>query len=224
MSSRWSLMSAGWRFGVGLLAFWLIALGLWWMFRDGAPEQVARHLSSASEARSAREQSQSQSAPPVIGQLEDRQRANFEVFRTPPEPLPWSMRRAIGHPIHGIDWDLAQRLPIRQPARAWAVPGNRSICILTLQVRRGRGAVGATCDSAEGTLQHGLAATLLTERGTGPLQRVSRAIVGIAPNRAHEVVAEALGSTVRIAVVDGAFVRRDAVPFPPDRLRLIEHP
>ncbi|HEY6730739.1 MAG TPA: hypothetical protein VI039_06910 [Solirubrobacterales bacterium] len=217
-----TLIPAGWRFGVGLLAFWLIAFGLWSLFRDSAPEQAARHLRPAYETQSSQKWDRSQSELPVIPHLEDRQRASFAVFRTSPEPLPRSMRLAMRRPAYGINWDLAQRLPIKHPARAWAAPGDGYICIFTLQVRRGSGAVGATCDTTGGALDRGLAATLLTERGIGAFQKISRAIVGIAPDRAHEIVAEASGAAVRIAVVDGVFVRHDAVPSPPDRLRLVE--
>jgi hypothetical protein len=224
MSSHRTLSPAGWRFGVSLLVFLLIliVLGLWWTFRDSAPGQAVQHLHPPSKFHSAWKPSRSRSALSVIRHLEDRQRASFAVFRTSPEPLPWSMRRAMRRPIYGINWGLAQRLPIRVPARAWAVPGDGYICILSLQVRRGRRAVGATCDNTETALDHGLATTLLTEQGTGVLQRSYRVIVGIAPDRAREVVANGLGSTVRIAVVSGVFIRRDTVPYPPDRFRLVD--
>jgi hypothetical protein len=222
MSSRWIRMSAGWRFGVGLLVLSLLSiLGLWWTFRNSAPEQTVQHLHPSSEVHSPQKSSQSQSSLFVIRRLEDRQRGSFAVFRTSPEPLPWSMRRAMRRPIYGINWSLAQRLPIRDPARVWAVPGDGYICILSLQVHRGRGAVGATCKSTEAALDHGVATTLLSDRGTGVFQRTYRVIVGIAPDRAREVVADGSGSTVRIAVVRGVFIRRDTEPYPPDRLKLV---
>jgi hypothetical protein len=223
MSSRWTLMSAGRRFGVGLLVFSLLSsLGLWWTFRSSTPEQSVQRLHPSSEFHSSRKSSRSQNSLSVIRHLEDRQRASFAVFRTPPEPLPRSMRRAMRQPIYGINWSLAQRLPIREPARAWAVPGDGYICILSLQVHRGRGAVGATCASTEVALDHGLATTLLSDRGKGAFQRSYRVIVGIAPDRARGVLADGSGSTVRIAVVSGVFIRRDTVPHPPDRLRLVD--
>jgi hypothetical protein len=216
-------LTAGRRFGVGLLLFSLLGiLGLWWNSRNSAPEQTLQPARPSSEAHSPRKPSRSQSPLFVIRHLGDRQRASFAVFRTSPEPLPWSMRRAMRRPIYGINWDLAQRLPIRVPAHAWAVPGDGYICILSLQVRRGRGAVGATCDSTKGALDHGLATTLLGERGTGAFQRIHRVIVGIAPDRARGVIADGSGSTVRIAVGGGVFIQRDTVPYPPDRLRLVD--
>lgn len=223
MSSRRTLRAAGWRFGVGLLLFSLLgAFGLWWTLRGSAPEQTAQHLPPSSEFHSPRKSSRSQSSSFVIRHLEGRQRASFAVFRTSPEPLPRSMRRAMRRPIYGINWRLAQRLPIRDPARAWAVPGDGYICILSLQVRHGRGAVGATCDSTQAALDRGLATTLLSDRGTGAVGTSSRVIVGIAPGRAREVAASAAGSTVRIPVVGGVFIRRDTASYPPDRFRLVD--
>lgn len=223
MGSHRSLRTTGWRLGVGLFFFLLLgALGVWWIIRNTTPEGTVQHLRHFSEFHSSRNPSQRPSSPSVIRHLEDRQRASFALFRTPPEPLPWPMRQAMRRPIYGINWDLAQRLPIRDPARSWAVPGAGYICILSLEIHRGRGAVGATCASTEAALDHGLATTLLSDRGSGASQRSHRVIVGIAPDRAREVVADGSGSTVRIAVVGGIFIRRDAVPYPPDRFRLVD--
>jgi hypothetical protein len=223
MSGRRTIRAAGWRFGVGLLLFSLLgAFGLWWTLRGGAQEKTSKYLRPSSEFHSPRKSSRSQNSPFVIQHLEGRQRASFAVFRTSPEPLPMSMRRAMRRPIHGINWRLAQRLPIKAPARAWAVPGDAYICILSLQVRHGRGAVGATCDSTKAALDHGLATTLLSDRGTGAVRTSSRVIVGIAPGRAREIAASAAGSTVRIPVVSGVFIRRDTATYPPDRLRLVD--
>jgi hypothetical protein len=223
MGSRRTLRATGRRCGVGLLLFSLLGiLGLWWSSRNSASEQTVQQARPSSEAHSPRKPSRSRSPLFVIRHLGDRQRASFAVFRTSPEPLPWSMRRAMSRPIYGINWDLAQRLPISVPAHAWAVPGDGYICILSLQVRRGRGAVGATCDSTEGALDHGLGTTLLSEQGTGVLHKSHRVIVGIAPDRAREVVASGSGATVRIAVVSGVFIRRDSAAYPPDRFRLVD--
>ncbi len=223
MSSRWTQRSAGWRFGVGLLVFSvLIVLGLWWAFRDSAPPQTVQQSRPFSEFQSSRKPSRNQGSPSVIRHLEDRQRTSFAVFRTSPESLPRSMRQAMRRPIYGINWRLAQRLPISDPAHAWAVPGDGYICILSLQVHRGRGAVGATCASTEAALDHGVATTLLSDRGTGAFQRSYRVIVGIAPDRVREVVANGPGSTVRIAVVSGVFIQRDTAEYPPDRFRLVD--
>lgn len=218
MRNRWTSMPAGRRLGAGLLGFSLLgALGLWWTSRDSTPEQSARLWRPSSEFHNSRSPEHRQRSLFVVRHLEGRQRASFAVFRTSPEPLPLPMRR----PIHGINWRLAQRLPIRDPARAWAVPGDKYICILSLQVRRGHGAVGATCESTEAALAHGLATTLLSDPESGVAHRSARVIVGIAPDQAREVIAIAAGSTVRIPVVSGVFIRRDSVGSPPDRFRLI---
>jgi hypothetical protein len=223
MGSRRTLRSADWRFGGGLLIFFLLGIfGLWWTFRNSAPEQAVQHLHASSDFHSSRQSRRSQGPSFVIQHLEGRQRASFAVFRTSPEPLPWSMRRAMRRPIYGINWGLAQRLPIRDPARAWAVPGDGYICILGLQVRHGRGAVGATCARTKAALAHGLAMTFLSGRGTGVVHASSRVIVGIAPDRAREVIAKAPKSTVRIPVVSGIFIQRDTATYPPDRFRLID--
>lgn len=222
MGSHKTPSPVGRRFGVGLLLFFLLlTLALWWTLREGTAEQEIQSPDTSSPFQSSRNLSQSPQS--VIRHLEDRQRASFAVFRTSSEPLPRSVRRAMRRPIYGINWDLAQRLPISNPAHAWAVPGHKYICIVSLQVQRGRGAVGATCESTSAALDHGLATTLLGDRGTGVFQSSARVIVGIAPDRAREVIADGSGSTVRIAVVSGAFIRRDSVPYPPDRLKLVDY-
>lgn len=223
MGSRRTLSSAGWRVGAGLLGFFLLGVFvLWWTFRDSVPKQAVQHLHPSSEAHSPRKPRRGQSSFVVTRHLEDRQRASFAVFRTSPEPLPQSMRRTMRRPIYGINWGLAQRLPVKNPARAWAVPGDGYICILALQVRRGRGAVGATCASNEAALAHGLATTFLSDRGTGAFRTSARVIVGIAPDRAREVIAKAPKSTVRIPVVSGVFIQRDTATYPPDHFRLVD--
>ncbi len=211
--------STGRRFGAGLLILALLGVvGTSFLTsRAGTQERV-----DWSESHSLRDLSRGPKSISVIHSLRGPQRAGFSAFRTPPERLPLPVRRAMGEPIYGLNWHLAQRLPIRVLARAWAVPGNGYICILSLQGSRRGGAVGATCGSTEEALGHGLATTLLSERGAGVFHRSSRVIVGIAPDGAREVVAHGPGSVERIPVVNGAFMHRDEAAYPPDQLTLVK--
>lgn len=101
----------------------------------------------------------------------------------------------------------------------WAVPGNRYICLLSLQGHRG---VGVTCDRTSNVLHHGLATTLLDEQGQGIFVTGRRVIVGIAPDQTRDVIAEGPESAVEIPVVGGGFTWRDRSTYPPERLKLMK--
>jgi len=55
-------------------------------------------------------------------------------------------------------------------------------------------------------------------RCTGTFVTSRRVIVGMAPNRAKEVIVQEPGSTAEIPVVDGIFMRHDKSPYPSEQL------
>jgi hypothetical protein len=210
MSSK----ATGRHFGAGLLTLvFLGAVGTWCL------SQAAPHADSTQSpgVKNLRSPTKKTNLLPIIRHLSQSQRANFSVFETSVERLPRSLRQAIRGPIYGINWRLAQRLPV--PVRMWAVPGNGYICLLSLQRHQG---IGATCNTTAGVLRRGLATTFLSEQGVGIFRTNRRLIVGIAPERTSAIVAQGPESSVRIPVIDGIFMRRDTFANPPERLRLVE--
>lgn len=106
---------------------------------------------------------------------------------------------------------------MRTLVEIWAVPGDDFICLIAHQ--RGQ-IVGSTCHTTEETLSHGLAATFLSEPATGSTH-TRRLIVGIAPDRTHEIIAYTPESATRIPVVAGIFIHSDKKSEPPDQLTLV---
>lgn len=146
------------------------------------------------------------------------EQTSFSVFRTPPEGLPVSVRRGL-RPNYGVNWLLAQRLPVKVGARVWAIPGNGYICLLSLQ-NQSHSVAGTNCATNQEALSHGLATTFLSTN-TSPAHS-TRVIFGMAPDRTREVIASTNGRTVRIPVIDGLFVRNDRATDPPDELTLVK--
>jgi hypothetical protein len=144
-------------------------------------------------------------------------REKFSLFRGNPEGLPANVEKVLGHHIYGSKWSLAQRIPAVRMAKMWAVPGQRHVCIFSEQTPK---IVGATCDSTDGVIRHGLFSAFLSETDPhgSPIQRV---IVGIAPDGVRAVVAHNSRSAVRLRVVRDVFRHSDQATRPPNRLTLI---
>ena len=175
------------RAGFGLLAILLLGAVVW-------------SLASASTQKS-------------IPNAVDPIQSAFAVFRSRPEGLPLSDREILGKPTHGLNWSLAQRLPLKPPVRLWAVPGNRYLCLVS---RQRPGVVGTSCATFKEASQQGLSVAFLsTSRSDG---RGSRVIAGIAPDGAPQVMAVTGSFRARIPVVGGYFERRDSLAVPPDEL------
>lgn len=199
----------GWRGGASLvvvvtLAMAGVSLSLLKSQAGHKPDATPARQSTAPNARS--------STASVVPRVEARLRENFALFRSPAEGLPPTVRQALGQPRYGLNWDFAQRLPLKGLAPTWVVPGRGVICLLNSE----RGAVGVTCATLQAALTHGASATYLR---TGPSRRI---IVGLAPDHVAAVVAYTGDSAVRIAVTRGVFVRRDHEPNPPDRIDLLQ--
>lgn len=155
---------------------------------------------------------------PILKRLQEDQK-RFTVFRTPSEGLPGLVRRVIAKPIYGMNWRLAQRLSKSTPVDIWAIPGNEYVCLLSLQKSS---ALGLTCDSTKGALTHGLATTLMSRRGIGNKSRQNqRLIVGIAPDRARDVVIHTHESELKLPVVHGVFMHSDDGSRAPSQITLI---
>lgn len=219
MSSAKVPRSAGQRICAGLLALAVLCVaGLSLFSKESTQGRVASGTNRSVVTHRGNTANTEPKSVPVIRHLSYSQQASFSVFNTPPEDLPQTVRQAIGHPIYGINWRLAQSLPIKTPARVWAVPGNGYICLLSLQENR---AVGVSCGRTKMVQSSGLSTTFLSERGASMFRTSRRVIVGIAPSRTGDVIAQGSESSARIPVVDGTFIWRDNVPDPPENLRLV---
>lgn len=196
----------------GFLILIFISLAFWSMLGcggTGSPESPGKKATVS---------------PKPIEHLE-RTQYGFPLLKTPPESLPPLVRKPLEQrPIHGLNWRMAQVIPIKAPQKVWAVPGNNFLCLLDLQRdRRRRPSVGAVCSTTTLALKRGLAVTFLSNPATGS-PRTTRLIVGIAPQRATTVDAYSKKETVTIQVRRGIFIRRDSNPSAPGRIVLGTRP
>jgi hypothetical protein len=150
----------------------------------------------------------------VITRVEHRQLANFALLRTRPEGLPARTQRILGTPTFGLNWRLAQRIPVALPGAYWLVPGNGYLCVVA---QEGMG-VGTTCAPTSEAVEHGIASITVTPPGPASHIPPSRLIVGVAPDGAREVLVHTHGAIATVPVVDEVFVLRDSVAAPPDFL------
>lgn len=200
----------GWRGGAGLVAVITLATAV--LSLSLLKSQAGHKPDAPPAAQQSTAPNPSPASAPAIPRVEARLHNNFALFRSPAEGLPPTVRQALGPPRYGMNWDLAQRLPVKGLAATWVVPGRGVICLLNSE----RGAVGVTCATLQAALTHGASATYLR---TEPPQRT---IVGLAPDHVAAVVARTSDSAVRIAVTRGLFVRRDHDPNPPDRIEFVQ--
>lgn len=212
----------GRRLIAGLLVVFALfgSILVWWTSKPSGQSEHSRSLVSQTKSLNTKSLSADPSSAPVIRHPQGSQRANFALFRTRPEGLPRSVRQVLRQPRYGLNWALAQKLPVNTLAEIWAVPGNGFICLISQQKEQ---VVGATCSTTKEVLSYGLATTFLNEASTGVI-RTMRVIVGMAPDRTREVIAHTRQSTVRIPVVGGVFMRRDEGAEPPGQLTLVGHP
>lgn len=152
----------------------------------------------------------------VIARVEHRLLANFALLRTRPEGLPALVQRVLRAPTFGLNWKLAERIPVALPSAYWLVPGNGYLCI----VARESMGVGTTCAPSSEALVHGIASITITPFRPTPGVRPSRLIVGVAPDGTHEVLVHTRGEVDTGPVVNEVFVLRDSVDAPPDFLAL----
>ena len=206
---------AGRRISVALLGFLLVASTAWIAASSSSP--AGSSVGAPAKRSSSPTASHGGRSAPAVGRVSISLRNSFTLFRTPPEGLPRRLERILPRPArHGINWNLAQRMPVATPSPMWAVPGRGIICLLE---RRPGLSAGISCTPTDYALSHGLETILLSPSGS---VRSSRLIVGMAPEGTRAVVAKARGSRIRIPVgKNGVFVRRDGRIDPPDNFTLI---
>lgn len=138
------------------------------------------------------------------------------LLRTPPEGLPSTVIRALGHAQPGLNASLAQRVPENVPGRYWVVPGRGFLCMVWL--RGSTSTANTVCGTTPQVETYGLAGVSLRE-GKGPGSG-ERLIVGIAPGSARRVRIETTGWPTTTSAVGryGVFAQRDSVLDPPTRI------
>jgi hypothetical protein len=122
-------------------------------------------------------------------------------------------------PAFGMNWNLAQRLPFPPYGSFWLVPGNRFLCLLE---QRGRDTVNQACAKTERVLAHGLFLAFLGAGAEKLVYGARRFVIGVVPDRTHKVFIMTDDSKVAVSITENAFVRRDGLTAPPDRLVLAE--
>lgn len=153
----------------------------------------------------------------MVARAEPRQLRRFALLRTRPEGLPARTRGVLREPIAGMNWGLAQRVPVALPGTYWLVPGDGYLCIVG-QADRAAPGVGTTCARTEQAVAHGVATVTLAPPGAAVRVAQPRLVVGVAPDGAREVGVHTRGVVVTAPVIEGAFVLRDAATAPPDLL------
>lgn len=142
------------------------------------------------------------------------QTEHFDLFHTDPESVPASITRLVRRnpPRFGLNWRLAQRLPIRLRDPYWIVPGERTLCLTT---REETGEVRLSCQPTFEALKHGVA-TVSIQGVSRPGKGIGvRHIVGLAPNRARYIVIRTGERREVVAVRRHVFVVSDSASLPP---------
>lgn len=155
---------------------------------------------------------------PVIDRPSSLQTRTFLLMRTLPEGLPVGVEEILRQPTHGMNWDLAQRLPTTARGRFWAVPGRGVICIFAQQDPE---MISSNCTKTPHAVAHGLAAILVREISPPTSSSPSsfqRLMVGIAPSGAHTIRVYTDGVMHSAEVAEGAFTLRDRVANPPQKM------
>lgn len=155
---------------------------------------------------------------PVVKHASRLQSKGFSIFRTLPEGLPEEVMISLHRPTFGLNWQLAQQMPAPTKEHFWAVPGRGAICIVGEPEGRA-GAVSLNCGTSRHSVEHGVAAVLVTDPpgGAAATEGGQRLIVGLAPDGAVKVRVYTHGTATTVPVVSGVFTLRDAVTDPPDR-------
>ncbi len=126
------------------------------------------------------------------------------------------MVQTLAKSRYRADWELAQRLDMRQPA--WVAPGRRFVCIVYED--RASGALGQSCDSWRRLTERGLfVATLAADDGPTGGERV---VFGVVPDGVRQVSVRTPGfgsKTARVAA--NAFVLRDTTTEPPEAIAFL---
>jgi hypothetical protein len=155
-------------------------------------------------------------AKAVVARPDAKQIAYFDLLSTPPEGLPARIAHVLRqHPMHGLNWTLAQKLPgnMRQPF--WIIPGKGTLCILTQDKSH---AIGLSCRTTADAVLHGVAVVTLRSMSPRRNKSAGRLIVGLAPNQAQQVLVQTGRSQSSTPIRRHVFVVRDSIPRPPSDL------
>lgn len=196
------------RLGAGLLVLLLaavVAIALW---------QSTDSNSDSGSGRGGRSSRQPDS------RVEARQLESFALLRTSPEGLPSLVVKSLGPPVHGMRWDLAQRLPLHLQGSFWLVPGKGYLCLVAQWEKP---TAGRFCAETRYVLAHGLAGVFVHAPGAPWFGTPGkRLIVGVAPDDATKVVVYDHGSTSSTPVgPDGVFRLSDSIARPPRQIAAI---
>ncbi len=127
-----------------------------------------------------------------------------------------SVKTALGTPVFGVNWALAQRVPASVSGHYWVVPGNGYLCAVWQQ---DRSSASTVCETTQQARRHGLVAISIQELRGRPPQRL---IVGIAPHGIRRVRIETGGSEAVLAIDrHGVFTLHDSMTAPPDSVTLL---
>ena len=154
---------------------------------------------------------------PVVGQIEQSLAKSFAIFRTSPEGLPAAVTKTLRVPTYGMNWHLAQLIPVSTVNSFWAVPGRDVICIVS---RQAEGIVSSNCARTAHAITHGITATFLKAGGSS--QDANRLIVGIAPDGVAAMKLYSNGKMTTVPVFGGAFTLEDAIRAVPERVVPVE--
>ncbi len=180
----------------------------------------------ASSSTRAKASTVSRLAPPPLPEattpihnVNRAQRSHFALLRGEPEPLPPSIRRILRRPTFGMNWDLAQRVPISLRGSFWLIPGRHVLCLLHAETIH---EASSACAPTKTAFAHGVVAASLQEASAGtPAKRL---IVGVVPDGTTEAVVHTGGMVSRIAITHNLFVLEDSTKEPPDVVSLSRLP
>ena len=136
---------------------------------------------------------------------------HFPILRTPPEPLPATLRDRLQPSSYGTSWDLAQRLPNRDRGNFWLIPGKRALCLLADLPS----ALGQSCAPRRIAIAHGVAIVVIAPRPKRNAASPSRYILGVAPAGSDTACIQNTRSTTAVPVVAHVFSLRDRDENPP---------
>jgi hypothetical protein len=121
------------------------------------------------------------------------------------------MRRAL----HGTNWDLAQKLPVTVRGEFWLIPGYGVLCLLA----HIGGLTAQSCAPTQVAIANGAAVVTLNAHPRRSFEGRNRFMIGVGPDRAHEVLVHTGDSvTVRPVNENGVFTLHDSATNPPDVL------
>jgi hypothetical protein len=175
------------------------------------------HASATAKAATTSSPAVPPSARPTspIHSVDRTQRKHFAWLRGEPEPLPPSIRRVLRKSTYGMNWKLAQKVPIPLQGSFWLIPGRHILCFLHAETIH---EASSTCAPTKAALRHGVTIASLREARAGT--QAKRLIVGVVPDGTAEAVIHTGGTASSRAIAHHLFVLRDSVKLPPNVISL----